>query len=89
MSFFALLLNLAGATLIYLGSARQQLLAKSLPRVLRIVALALLVTGIGSGIAEMGVGAGLVAALTSWMLTWVALPYLAWWRGAATPTTAR
>ena len=89
MSFIALLLNLSGATLVYLASAQQQLLTKSLPRVIRIAALALLVAGTACCVTAMGNGAGLVTALTIWMLTWVALPYLAWWRSATARSGTR
>lgn len=89
MSFIALLLNLSGAALAYLTSAQQQLLAKSLSRMTRIAALALLVAGAACCVSEMGSGAGLAAALAIWMLTWVALPYLAWWRSATARSGTR
>ncbi len=67
--------------MVYLASARQALLARPLHTGMRGVAMALLAIGVATWIAAAGVGAGIAAALTCWMLTWVALPYLAWWRG--------
>lgn len=86
MNFFALLLGVAGAALIYLASARQGLLAKPLPGSVHVLATALLAAGVAAWIAAAGIGAGIAAALTCWMLAWVALPYLAWWRGAKAPS---
>lgn len=85
MNLCALLLGMTGAVLVYLASARQGLLARPLPGSMRVAATALLAAGIVAWIAAAGLGAGIVAALTCWMLVWVALPYLAWWRGAKVP----
>jgi hypothetical protein len=84
MSFCALLLCVAGAALVYLASRRQALLARPLPGGTRAVAALLLAAGTAAWCTASGPGAGIVAALTCGMLTWVALPYLAWWRVADT-----
>lgn len=81
----ALLLNLVGAVLVYLASTRQSLLAKPLPAGVRGAAVLLLALGTAAWIVAAGVGPGIVATLTCWMLVWVMLPYLAWWRGAKVP----
>lgn len=83
MSFCALLFCVAGAALVYLASARQTLLARPLPRVARGAAAFLLAAGTAAWCVASGPGAGIVAALTCGMLTWVGLPYLAWWRAAS------
>lgn len=82
MDFCALLLSVGGAILVYLASARQRLLAKPLHAGMRGVAAILLALGLAAWITAAGMGAGSVTALTCWMLSWVALPYLAWWRGS-------
>lgn len=81
----ALLPSVAGAALVYLASARQGLLARPLPAGMRGVAMLLLALGLALWIMAAGAGAGITAALACWMLTWVALPYLAWWRDAKVP----
>jgi hypothetical protein len=86
MNLCALLLVVAGAVLIYLASARQGLLSRPLPGGMRVAAVILLAAGVAAWIAAAGIGAGIAAALTCWMLAWVALPYLAWWRGAKVPS---
>jgi hypothetical protein len=75
-----LLLNLVGAALIYLASARQRLLRRPLAPLAGILASASIIAGLASWIVEAGCGAGIMASLTSWMLMWVALPYACWWR---------
>jgi len=85
MNLCALLLGMTGAALAYASSARQGLLARPLPRNARVGALVLLAASLAAWIAAAGRGAGITAALTCWMLTWVVLPYLAWWRGAKVP----
>jgi len=79
MTLCALLLSMAGATLIYLTSAQQKLLLVPLHAAARIAAVAVIVGGIAAWLVAAGIGAGIAATLTTWMLTWVALPYLAWW----------
>jgi hypothetical protein len=88
MILCALVLCMAGATLLYLASAKQTLLARTLSASAHVAALALMAGGIATWIAASGTGAGIAAALTTWMLSWVALPYLAWWRQAAAATRA-
>ena len=78
----ALLLSMAGATLVYLASSQQKLLPAPLRAGFRLAALAALAGGVATWVAATGVGAGIATTLTTWMLTWVALPYLSWWRGA-------
>jgi hypothetical protein len=80
MTLCALLLSMAGATLIYLASSQQKLLSAPLHAHFRLAALAAIAGGVAAGIAATGVGAGMAMTLTTWMLTWVALPYLSWWR---------
>ena len=86
MTLCALLLSMAGATLIYLASSQQKLLPVSLRAGSRMAALTAIVGGMAAWIAATGIGAGIAATLTTWMLTWVTLPYLAWWRGARAGT---
>ena len=76
----ALLLNLVGAALVYLTSARQRLLDKPLAPIAGMLATISMAGGLASWIVDAGSGAGIVASLTSWMLVWVALPYACWWR---------
>ena len=80
IELLAFLLCLLGAGGIYLASQRQGLLASPLPPRTRSLSLLLALTGLASWIAIEGIGVGLCAALSSLMLTWVVLPYLAWWR---------
>ncbi len=89
MPLIALMLNLCGAVLVYLTAARQQFLSRPLPRAFRGLALPAMVAGAVWTIDEMGFGAGLSATLTCWMLTWVLLPYLAWWRQPSARPIAR
>lgn len=84
----ALLLGLAGTLLVYLASARQTLLAVRRRNGARTIGLMLMCASVAVWIAASGAGAGIAAALTTWMLGWVALPYLAWWRQAAVATRA-
>ena len=88
MTLCALLLSMAGATLIYLTSAQQKLLAAPLRPHTRLVAMGMATGGVAAWLEAAGTGAGIAATLSTWMLTWVTLPYLAWWRGAAEPARA-
>ncbi|RAO76061.1 hypothetical protein [Dyella jiangningensis] len=78
----ALLLTLAGSALVYLASTRQRLRATSLPQPIRAIGWLLMLGGLVAWLLASGVGAGIASALTAIMLTWVLLPYLAWWRTA-------
>lgn len=78
----ALLLNLAGAALVYLASSQQRLLAVPLPSPGRVAGWLLIMAGMVLWLLAAGIGAGIAAALTTLMLAWVILPYLAWWRGS-------
>ena len=80
MTFSALLLNLAGAALVYLASGKQQLLKTPLHVTARLVGWLLIIAGTVCWLLAAGTGAGISAALTTLMLAWVVLPYLAWWR---------
>lgn len=80
----ALLLTLSGAVLIYLASARQRLRVSPLPTSARFAGWVVFAVGTAFWWSDAGMGAGLSAALTVLMLTWVALPYLAWWRTSST-----
>jgi uncharacterized membrane protein len=80
MTLCALLLSMAGATLFYLASPQQKLLLRPLHGGMRLAALALHIGGIAAWLAAAGIGAGIATALTVSMLSWVALPYFAWWR---------
>jgi hypothetical protein len=88
MTLCALLLSMAGATLTYLASTQQKLLSAPLRPHTRLVAVAIAAGGVVAWLEAAGTGAGIATTLTTWMLTWVALPYLAWWRGASEPTRA-
>ena len=80
ITFCALLLTLSGAVLVYLASAQQRLRAVSLPASARGLGWLLVLLGTACWWYATGVGPGITAALTMLMLTWVLLPYLAWWR---------
>lgn len=83
ITFCALLLTLSGAVLVYLASAKQRLRASSLPASARFAGWLLMALGTAGWWYDAGVGPGITAALTTLMLTWVLLPYLAWWRTSA------
>lgn len=78
--FCALLLTLLGAVLVYLASAQQRLRAVPLPVWARWSGWLLVAAGTACWWYDAGVGPGITAALTMLMLTWVTLPYVAWWR---------
>ncbi|WP_266182251.1 hypothetical protein [Dyella humicola] len=77
----ALLLNLAGAALVYLASGQQTLLKAPLRVTARLAGWVLILAGTVCWLIVAGAGAGISATLTTLMLAWVILPYLAWWRG--------
>ncbi|WP_430390079.1 hypothetical protein [Dyella sp. 20L07] len=82
----ALLLTFAGAALVYLASARQRLRIKPLRAPARAAGWLIIFAGTACWLLVAGTGAGIAAALTALMLTWVALPYLAWWRTPSAKT---
>jgi hypothetical protein len=86
ITLLALWLTLSGATLIYLASAQQRLRPRPLPALTRLVAWPLAAGGLACWWYDAGMGPGMTAALTTLMLTWIALPYLAWWRTATAET---
>jgi hypothetical protein len=77
----AFLLGFWGAVLVYLSHERQRLLRAALPFGARMAGTAIIFASIGAWYAASGMAAGVAGALTTLMLSWVALPYLAWWRG--------
>ncbi|WP_189461919.1 hypothetical protein [Jeongeupia chitinilytica] len=78
MSALAFLLCLTAASLAYLSSPQQRLLAvRSAGRRSRRLAVLLAIAGTGVWMGAADVASGLVAALLVMMLTSVALPYLA------------
>ena len=83
ITLLALLTTLSGAVLIYLASARQGLRATALPAIARHAGCLLAAGGTACWWYDAGMGPGIVAALTLLMLSWVILPYAAWWRAAA------
>lgn len=83
----ALLLTLIGAVLVYLASAQQRLRESRLPASAKLGGWVLFVGGTACWWHDAGMGPGITAALTLLMLTWVALPYLAWWRTSVRGTS--
>jgi TM2 domain-containing membrane protein YozV len=77
----ALLLSLFGAALFYLSHPHQNLLRNGLPPIMRVAAFVIIATSTWLWCEASGVAAGVASALTCLMFAWVALPYLAWWRG--------
>ncbi len=86
ITLLALLSTLSGGVLIYLASAQQRLRASALPAAARHAGWLLVVAGAAIWWYDAGMGPGISAALTMLTLTWVALPYAAWWRAAAAET---
>lgn len=86
MTLLALLLTLSGAVLVYLASTKQRLRTASLPARARTAGWVFLAAGTACWWRDAGMGPGITAALTTVMLAWVALPYLAWWRTPAAET---
>ncbi|KGI76693.1 hypothetical protein [Oleiagrimonas soli] len=77
----ALILTVAAALLVYLGSPRQNWLRIAWPRWTQAAALVPLLAGAALWCREAGVGAGLFAVMTCIMLIWVLAPYVGWWLG--------
>jgi len=75
----ALCLTVLAALLAYLGSPQQNWRDKPLPRYTRLAVVALWLAGTALWWLASGPGAGITAALTAAMLTWVLAPYLGWW----------
>lgn len=86
--FCALLAILSGALLVYLASSQQRLRASSLPTAATLAGWLLVTLGTVGWCCKEGLGVGISAALTTLMLCWVLLPYLAWWRIEAWETDA-
>lgn len=82
----ALLLTLSGATLVYLASEQQRLLASTLHRGAKVAGCLLVIAGTACWWHAAGMGPGITAALTTVMLAWVALPYVSWWRASVAAT---
>ena len=87
MTLCALLATLTGAALIYLASTQQRLRAVALSAWARAAGWLFVLAGATVWRISAGVGAGIASALTTVMLTWVTLPYLAWWRAATAETS--
>jgi hypothetical protein len=77
----AFLLSFLGAVLVYLSHERQCLLRLALPFSARLAGTLAILASLWTWWTASGVAAGLAGALTTLMLTWVLLPYIAWWRG--------
>lgn len=77
----AFLLSFLGAVLVYLSHQRQRLLRAPSPARTGIAGTAAIFTSLWIWQAASGIAAGLAGALTTLMLAWVLLPYIAWWRG--------
>ncbi len=82
----ALLPIFLGAVLVYLTHGQQQWLHVTAPFAVRIAGFISIAAGTAMWCVVSGVGAGIATALSSLMLTWVALPYLAWWSGRSAKT---
>jgi hypothetical protein len=76
----ALLLGFLGAAAIYLSHPQQRLLPRPLGPGYRVVGLSAILASTGCWCVASGTAAGVAGALTTLMLAWVLLPYLAWWR---------
>jgi uncharacterized membrane protein len=75
----ALLLGFLGAATIYLSHQQQRLLRRALPHGYRVIGFAAIIASAWGWCTVFGAAAGIAGALTTLMLSWVALPYLAWW----------
>jgi hypothetical protein len=76
----ALLLGFLGAAAIYFSHPQQRLLREALPFGYRLIGVPAIVASVWCWCMVSGTAAGVAGALTSLMLAWVVLPYLAWWR---------
>ncbi len=85
MSTLALLLNLAGALLLYLGHPNQTLAPARLSGIGRPTGIVMLIGALLAWRAGLGSSAGLFAWLSASMAAWVLAPYLAWWRSRHRP----
>ncbi|GLQ96608.1 hypothetical protein GCM10007863_10260 [Dyella mobilis] len=79
--FCAFLLGFLGAVLIYLASGHQRLLAKPLTKGSGTAGWVAICASTSLWWQASGSAAGLAGSMTTLMLAWVTLPYLAWWRG--------
>ncbi|TBR39696.1 MULTISPECIES: hypothetical protein [Dyella] len=80
MVLIALVLGFGCTALWYLCSTQQRLRSNALSAPWRVLAWLLAVGSLAAWIEAAGTGAGIAAALTTWMLGCVVLPYMAWWR---------
>jgi hypothetical protein len=80
----AFLLSVLGAVLLYLSHEQQRLRRRSLPFGARVAGTVLVFASVWIWWVASGVAAGIAGALTTLMLAWVALPYVAWWRSQRT-----
>ncbi|WP_283149861.1 hypothetical protein [Silvimonas soli] len=77
ITIFAILLTVAGAAGTYLAAPNQSLLAQSAGWVGRRIGAVLLLAATVLWVWQLGVGAGVFAALVTAVLSWIALPALA------------
>ena len=76
----ALWLGFLGAATIYLSHRQQRLLRRPLAPGYRVMGAVAIFASAWRWSIACGVAAGIAGTLTTLMLAWVALPYLAWWR---------
>ena len=79
MLLLALACGVAGASLAYLASPKQNWGVPARARVLRWPGLVLSLVSLLPWCRVTGLAAGIAAALTTLMLAWVLAPYLGWW----------
>lgn len=77
ITLLAILLTVAGAAGLYLAAPNQALLAQPAGWVSRRIGTALLLAAAALWVWQLGIGAGLFAALVTVVLSWIALPALA------------
>jgi H+/Cl- antiporter ClcA len=75
-------LGTAAAVLCVLAHPNQTWRSRPLPRAARVLAGLLAVLAAVALCGALGIGPGLVATLCLLQLAALAMPYLAWWRGA-------
>ncbi|MFC4764988.1 hypothetical protein [Dyella koreensis] len=88
-ALLALAANAGCALLLYLASPQQRLRAMPLPASARLSATVLGAVSLALWITAAGIGAGIAAALITFMLSCVSLPYLAWRFGPAVAKEGR
>ncbi|MGQ4660709.1 hypothetical protein [Lysobacter sp. F6437] len=89
LGLLATVAAVASALVLYLASPNCGWLLAARRGGLRIAAGALALLSLLAWVALSGIGAGLCAMLATWMLSALALPYLAWWSSARSPIDVR